>query len=86
MRTIAIALSTLMLVTGVLSFASAPPAAIQGYSGDPVPVATQIRSGVIQLAESNHRSNAKLGDKYMSGRAGGRCGTGGTESKVFKKT
>jgi len=81
MRAIVIALSTLLLGAGTLSAASAQATTTQ----DPVPAATTMPSGVIQLAESNQRSAGKLGDKYLDGKAGGRYGIGGEESKIFKR-
>jgi len=38
-----------------------------------------------QLAGSFQNSTAKLADKYLTGRSGGRYGIGGSESVVFKK-
>jgi len=83
MRAIAVALSTLLLGVGLPGVAGAQ-ATTQGYSGDPAPAATEALSGVIQLAGSFTSSNAKLGDKYLAGMAGGRYGAGGTESRIFK--
>ena len=80
MRAIAVALSTLLLGAGLLSSAGAQAATTQGCSRDSLPAATKIPSGVIQLAEGG-----KLGDRYLAGRAGGRYGIGGTESRKFKK-
>ena len=46
---------------------------------------TRILPGAIQLAGAFQMSNAKLADKYLAGKAGGRYGIGGTESVIFKK-
>jgi hypothetical protein len=73
MRTRAIALPTLLLGAGLLSSA-AQAAVTQGHSAAVAPAATEAPSGVIRLADG-----AKGGDKYMSGKAGGRYGVGGTE-------
>jgi len=59
MRGIAIALSILMLGTGVMSFASAPPATIQGYSAVSMPI-PEIPSGTIQLAQQMIAEQARL--------------------------
>ena len=65
MRGIAIALSTLMFGTGVMSFASAPPATIQDYSAISAPIAT-IPSGTLQFAGSFRSSPDRLKDKYLA--------------------
>ena len=79
MRAIAIALSTLLTGAGLLSSAGAQAATAQGYSGDHVLPAANIPSGV-QLA-----GGGKLADRYLAGRAGGRYGIGGTESRKLKR-
>jgi hypothetical protein len=71
MRANAITLSILLIGAGLLSSASAQATATQGCSGDPAPAATPVGN---QVADG-----AKAGDKYMSGKAGGRYGIGGTE-------
>jgi hypothetical protein len=70
MRANAITLSILLIGAGLLSSAGAQATATQRYSGDPAPAATVAN----QVADG-----AKAGDKYMSGKAGGRYGIGGTE-------
>jgi len=85
MRAIAIAVFTLLLGPGLLSSAGARAAATQGDPVTPMSAATKMPSSVIQLAGSFRNSNAKLGDKYLQGKSGGRYGIGGTESKIFKK-
>lgn len=69
----AIVLSALLLGTGLLG----PPSAQAGLTpGDYAAAQTATAdstAGVIQLA-----AGGKLGDKYMSGKAGGRYGIGGT--------
>ena len=85
MRAIAIALFTLLLGAGPLSLDGAKAATTQGHSSDPVRTVTRMPPGAIQLAGSYQRSSAKLGDEYLAGRAGGRYGIGGSESRVFQK-
>jgi hypothetical protein len=79
MRAIAIALFTLLLGAG-MSSAGAQAATMEGHSADPTFAANGTASRGIQLA-----AGAKSGDKYMSGRAGGRYGIGGHESVTKKK-
>lgn len=74
MRTAAIALSILLSATTARAATAPSP------WGDPAPAA-EMAPGIMQLAGSPN----KLGDKFMAGRAGGRYGIGGTESKIFKK-
>ncbi len=76
MRTMAITLSIL------LSAASAEASTTQGDTGGTAPAATSLSPKVIQLAGSFHNSPAKLGDKHLSGQAGGRYGIGGSEPRV----
>ena len=85
MRAIAIALFTLLIFAGLLGLAAAQAATTQGYPADSTSAATRIRPDAIQLAGFFQNSTAKLGDKYLAGRSGGRYGIGGTESVVFKK-
>ncbi len=85
MRAIAIALFTLLLGAGPLSPDGAQGATTQGYSSEPVRTVTRMPPGAIQLAGSYQRSSAKSGDKYLAGRAGGRYGVGGSESRIFRK-
>ena len=80
MRANTIALSALLIAAGLPSSAGARSAATQGYSAHSVPAATKIPSGVIRLADG-----AKGGDKYMSGKAGGRFGIGGSECRSCRK-
>jgi hypothetical protein len=76
MRAIAIAL---LLGGSLLVWDSAQGATTQRSS---VPAAIRVSSGAIQLAGSFHNSNAKGGDKLLSGQAGGRYGIGGSEPKA----
>jgi len=85
MRVIPISLSTLLIVAGLLSPAAARAATTQGYPADSTPAATNMLPAAIQLAGSFQNSTAKLADKYLAGKSGGRYGIGGTESVVFKK-
>jgi hypothetical protein len=80
MRAITIALSALLIAAGLLGSAGARAAATQGYSAHSVPATTEMPSPVIRLADG-----AKGGDKYMSGKAGGRYGIGGSECRSCKK-
>lgn len=81
MRPLAIALSPLLLSVGLLSSAAAQAAPTPGYSSAPIPPATgTLPGGAVQLA-----AGAKGGDKFMSGRAGGRYGIGGAECKTCRK-
>jgi hypothetical protein len=80
MRTIAIALFTLLLGAGMLSWAGAQAATMQGDLADPTFAANGTASRGVQVA-----AGAKSGDKYMTGQAGGRYGIGGSESVAKKK-
>ena len=80
MRANTISLSALLIAAGLLSSAGARAATTQGYWAHAVPATTNIPSGVIQLAAGN-----KAGEKYMSGRAGGRYGIGGSECRSCRK-
>jgi len=62
-----------------------PASAATPREGDAGPVAAAVPFGSFQLAGSFQNSTAKLADKYLAGRSGGRLGIGGTESVVFKK-
>ena len=79
MRPTAISLSALIVGAGLLISVGAQAATTQGY---PVPEATKIPSGAIQLAGSFHNSPNKGGDKLLSGQAGSRYGIGGSEPKA----
>lgn len=72
-RAMAIGLAAALLL-GVGLVGSA--AARTGAMADRVPATTKPPSGVVRLADG-----AKGGDKYMSGRAGGRYGIGGSECR-----
>lgn len=74
MRTNAMALSALLLGAGLLSSAGAQAAITHGSSAGPAPTATGVPPGATKLTDG-----AKAGDKYLSGKAGGRYGIGGTE-------
>jgi hypothetical protein len=74
-RAMATTLAVLLFGIGLLGSAGAR-AATQGCLADPVAAVTKPPSGVIQFADGG-----KGGDKYMSGRAGGRYGIGGSECK-----
>ena len=76
MRSVVVAL---LLGGGLLMSAGAVAATTQRCSA---PATIQVASGAIQLAGSFHSSNAKGGDKLMSGLAGGRYGIGGSEPKA----
>jgi hypothetical protein len=78
MRAIVVALFTLPLGAGLLSPADARAAATHGYSAAAMPAPPP--SGAVRLADG-----AKGGDKFMSGRAGGRYGIGGPDCKTCKK-
>jgi hypothetical protein len=80
MRAITIALSALLIAAGLPGSAGAQAAVTQDYSAHSVPAATEMPSVVIRLADG-----AKGGDKYMSGKAGGRYGIGGSECRSCKK-
>jgi hypothetical protein len=69
----AIALSALLLGAGLLGTPSAQAGLAAGGHGSVQTAAVTSTAGVIQLA-----AGGKLGDKYMSGKAGGRYGIGGT--------
>jgi hypothetical protein len=69
----AIALSALLLGTGLLGPASAQAGLTAGEYGSAQTAPANSAAGVIRLA-----AGGKLGDKYMSGKAGGRYGIGGT--------
>ena len=85
MRAIAISLFTKLIVASLLGSAAAQAATTQGYPADSTSAATRMPPDAIQLAGSFQNSTAKLADKYLAGRSGGRYGIGGTESVVFKK-
>jgi hypothetical protein len=85
MRAIPISLSTLLIVAGLLGPAAARAATTQGDPAASTPAATNMLPDAIQLAGSFQNSTAKLADKYLTGRSGGRYGIGGSESVVFKK-
>jgi hypothetical protein len=76
MRATAIVLSALLLGAGLASSAGAQAATTPG---DAVPAAARMPAGALELAEANHNSPNKLGDKYLTGKSGGRYGIGGTE-------
>jgi hypothetical protein len=78
-------LPILLISVGLLSAIDAQAAPTQGRSDAPAPAATRLPPAMVQLAGSFQNSTAKLADKYLAGRAGGRYGIGGTESVVFKK-
>ncbi len=84
-RVITIALSTVLTVAALLNSTSAQAGTPQGRPADPMAASAQPPSPVIRLAGSFQSSTGKLGDKYMAGQAGGRYGTGGTESVKFPK-
>ena len=85
MRRIEIALSTLLISVGSLSSPGAQAATTQIYPSDPPSAAARVPSDAIRLAGSFQNSTAKLADKYLAGRSGGRYGIGGSESVIFKK-
>jgi hypothetical protein len=85
MRRTAIALSALLIGAGLPSSDGARATTTQIYPSDPTPAATKVPSDAIRLAGSFQNSTAKLADKYLAGRSGGRYGIGGTESVIFKK-
>jgi hypothetical protein len=76
MRAKVVPVLTVMATAGLLIWAGAQAATTEGHFGGPVSAAIST-PGSIQLAGSG--SGNKLGDKYLSGRAGGRYGIGGTE-------
>jgi hypothetical protein len=78
MRTMAIAFALSIL----LSAASAQASTTQRDADGTAPAAMTLPPKVIQLAGSFHNSNAKGGDKLLSGQAGGRYGIGGSEPRV----
>ena len=80
MRANTIALSALLIAAGLLSSNGARAAAVQGYPTHSAPATTEMPSAAIRLA-----AGAKGGDKYMSGRAGGRYGIGGSECRSCRK-
>lgn len=65
---------------GLLTLASAH-ATTQGDIGNVASVTTQ-QIGIIRLAGSFHNSTNKLGDKMLSGAAGGFYGIGGNEPRA----
>jgi hypothetical protein len=69
----ALALSALLLGAGLLGPSSAQAGLVAGEYGSAQTAPASSTAGVIQLA-----AGGKLGDKYMSGKAGGRYGVGGT--------
>src|SRR5262245_3607665 len=69
---------TLIVTAGLLIWAGAQAATTEGHFGDQVSAAIST-SGSIQLAAGN-----KLGDKSLSGQAGGRYGIGGTDHSRAK--
>jgi hypothetical protein len=85
MRRVAIALSALLIGAGPLGSAGAQATMTPIYPPDPTSGATKVPPDAIQLAGSFQNSTAKLADKYLAGRSGGRYGIGGTESVIFKK-
>ena len=80
MRANTFALCALLIAAGLLSSAGARAATTQGYSAHSLLAATEISSAVIRLADGG-----KGGDKYLSGKAGGRYGIGGSECRSCKK-
>ena len=74
MRTIAIALSILLATAGAAHASIA--------AGGPAAADITLSPKLIQLAGSFHNSNAKLGDKTLTGQAGGIYGIGGGEPHV----
>jgi hypothetical protein len=84
MRTIAVVLFVLSISTCLLNSSRAQAALVQDCISEAAP-STRISPGAIQLAGAFQMSNAKLADKYLAGKAGGRYGIGGTESVIFKK-
>jgi len=82
MRMTTVVVSTWAIGSALLNPASA---ATPRESDAPPPVVAAAPSGSFQLAGSFQNSTAKLADKYLAGRSGGRLGIGGTESVVFKK-
>jgi len=74
------------LSAALLSSANARATLTQGDCDNLAPV-TRAQARIIQLAGSFHNSTAKLGDKSLSGQAGGFYGIGGSEPhvKYFKK-
>lgn len=70
---------TLIATAGLLIWAGAQAATTEGHFRDPVSAAVST-PGSIQLAGSGN----KLGDKYLSGQAGGRYGIGGTDHSRAK--
>jgi len=82
-RAIASALSIFLL--GPVATGHVHAAITEGYLANPSHVSNPTPSRPIQLAGSFHQSPNKLGDKFLSGKSGGRLGIGGTESKIFPK-
>src|SRR5262245_50960853 len=76
MRTKVLPMFTLIVTAGLLIWAGAQAATTEGHFGDPVSAVST--PGSIQLAGSPN----KLGDKYLSGKAGGRYGIGSPHSKA----
>ena len=85
MRRIAIALSALLIGAGPLASAGARATTTQTYPPHSTSAAAKVPADAIRLAGSFQNSTAKLADKYLAGRSGGRYGVGGTESVIFKK-
>ena len=85
MRPIEIALSALLIGADLLSSAGDQATTTQIYPSEPASMAAKVPSDAIQLAGSFQNSTAKLADKCLAGRSGGRYGIGGSESVVFKK-
>ena len=69
----AIALSALLLGAGLLGPPSAQAGLAADEHGSAQTATVNSTAGAFQLADGG-----KLGDKYMSGKAGGRYGIGGT--------
>jgi hypothetical protein len=80
-------MTTIALATWVIgSTLPNPASAAAPGESEAVPVAPiTAPPGSFRLAGSFQNSTAKLADKYLAGRSGGRLGIGGTESVVFKK-
>lgn len=78
-------LGIVFLSAGLLTLTSAHAMTTQGDVAT-VASATTQRVGVIRLAGSFHNAPNKLGDKMLSGAAGGFYGIGGNEprAKYFK--
>jgi len=81
MRMTTVVVSTWAIGSALLD----PASAATPREGDALRVVAAAPSGSFQLAGSFQNSTAKLADKYLAGRSGGRLGIGGTESVVFKK-